>query len=391
MVLPEDIVKLSNIIKDNTQRVADYLSTRNLPFPSFGVNGPSGSSIPADAEDVELARQEIVEATQKLQDLMLGPRDYLQSFHIKPSIQHNELLGMQAVSRFNLPATFPVNEETTFAHIAGECGLPESIVRRLLRHAMTKHIFQEPRKGVVAHTATSRLLAEDPQMNDWVAASTDELWQAASQTLNAVVKYHASQEPHETGFALAHGTKSIFQYFSEHPDRATKLGNAMVSYEKGTGYGLEHLVDNFDWAGVGDGTVVDVGGSKGNVSFRLASAFPNLKCIVQDLPGTVEDARTNVPNELIDRVQFQAHDFLTEQPVKGADVYLFRWVLHNWSDQHCIRILENHVPALKAGSTVVINDSCLPEPGTLELLQEDRILYAHLLHSHSPSPSLCQH
>lgn len=105
---------------------------------------------------------------------------------------------MQAVSRFKMAACFPIDEETSFAHIASKCGLPEPIVRRLLRYAMTKHIFREPRKGVVAHTATSRLLAEDDQMNDWVAASTDELWQAASQTLNAVVKYHASREPHET-------------------------------------------------------------------------------------------------------------------------------------------------------------------------------------------------
>ncbi|KAL8718256.1 MAG: hypothetical protein Q9181_008227 [Wetmoreana brouardii] len=273
-----------------------------------------------------------------------------------------------------MAATFPVNEETSFAHIAVKCGLPESIVRRLLRYAMTKHIFHEPRKGVVAHTSTSRLLAEDPQMNDWVAASTDELWQAASQTLNAVVKYHASQEPNQTGFALANGTdKSIYQFFSEHPDRARRFGNAMVSYERGTGYDLKYLVNSFDWSRIGNGTVVDVGGSNGFVSFRLASAFPNIQCIVQDLPEVVEDGKTKIPSELADRVQFLPHDFLTEQPVKGAEVYLFRWIFHNWSDQYCIAILQNLIPALKPGSNVVINDNCLPEPGTLNLLQEERI------------------
>ncbi|KAL8707087.1 MAG: hypothetical protein Q9225_007832 [Loekoesia sp. 1 TL-2023] len=188
----EDIVLLSKVISDNTRKVADYLSSQKLPFPSFDLSGPLESCVPADAEEVELARQKIIDATQKLQDLMLGPRDYLQSF------PHDELISMQAVSRFKMASSFPTDEETSFAHIANECGLPEPIVRRLLRYAMTKHIFREPRKGIVAHTATSRLLAEDEQMNDWVATRTDELWQAASQTLNAVVKYHGSQEPHET-------------------------------------------------------------------------------------------------------------------------------------------------------------------------------------------------
>ena len=63
---------------------------------------------------------------------------------------------------------------------------------------MTKHIFSEPRKGFVAHTAASRVLAEDEQMVDWVGASTGELWQAAGQTVNAMVKFPGSQEPNET-------------------------------------------------------------------------------------------------------------------------------------------------------------------------------------------------
>lgn len=63
---------------------------------------------------------------------------------------------------------------------------------------MTKRIFQEPRKGVVTHTAASRLLVEDEQTADWVGASTDDLWQAAAQTVNAMVKFPGSQEPNET-------------------------------------------------------------------------------------------------------------------------------------------------------------------------------------------------
>lgn len=105
---------------------------------------------------------------------------------------------MQAIVRFNLISAVPTDGETSFHEIAQSRGLDELDVRRFLRHAMVKRIFQERRKGYVSHTAASRLLAEDPQLLDWVGANTDELWQAASQTINAMTKYPGSQEPNET-------------------------------------------------------------------------------------------------------------------------------------------------------------------------------------------------
>lgn len=71
------------------------------------------------------------------------------------------------------------------------------ILRRVLRHGMTKHIFREPHKGYVVHMAASRLLAGKSQLRDWVGASADELWQAASRTVNALVKISGSQELNE--------------------------------------------------------------------------------------------------------------------------------------------------------------------------------------------------
>lgn len=166
---------------------------------------------------------------------------------------------MQALTRFRIANSFPVHDEKSFSEVAKACGLDESVMRRLLRHAMTKNIFQEPRKGMVSHTAVSRLLAEDTQLHDWVGASTDELWQAAAQTVNALAKYPGSQEPNQTGFALANNVeKSIYEVFAMHPDRARRFGNAMASFIAGTGYELEHLINGFDWNSVENGLVVDV-------------------------------------------------------------------------------------------------------------------------------------
>ena len=67
------------------------------------------------------------------------------------------------------------------------------------------------------------------------------------------------------------------------------------------------------------------------------------------------------------------YDFLTPQPVKEADIYLLRWILYDWSDKYCVKILQNLTPALRKGAKVVINDICIPQPGQLGI-SADRAL-----------------
>lgn len=57
------------------------------------------------------------------------------------------------------------------------------------------------------------------------------------------------------------------------------------------------------------------------------------------------------------------HDFWREQPVKDADVFYFRWVFHDCSDSHAVRILRLLIPALKKGTRIFIDDICVPPGG----------------------------
>lgn len=95
------------------------------------------------------------------------------------------------------------------------------------------------------------------------------------------------------------------------------------------------------------------------MSHEISQAFPHLNFVVQDL--VMNDAISSEYSS--PQIKFMAHDFFTPQPVKSADAYLMRWILHNWTDEKAIEILKNLIPALKKGSRVVINDGCLPEPG----------------------------
>lgn len=131
-----------------------------------------------------------------------------------------------------------------------------------------------------------------------------------------------------------------------------------------------YLLDEYPWAAIGEGTVVDVGGSDGVVGMAIAQRFPKLRCIIQDLPNPANEGAKKIPDELKGQVTFMAHDFFTPQPVRNADVYFFRWILHDWSDENALKILRALIPALKHDARIVIHEYVLPQPGAITLDEE---------------------
>ena len=76
----ESITELASIIAINTAKVESYCALYNPPRPSFDVNAPSKSLMPPEEVEIKKARQVLLDATLKLHNLVLGPRDYIQSF-----------------------------------------------------------------------------------------------------------------------------------------------------------------------------------------------------------------------------------------------------------------------------------------------------------------------
>ena len=74
----------------------------------------------------------------------------------------------------------------------------------------------------------------------------------------------------------------------------------------------------------------DLGGGIGNVSIQLAKAHPNLRLILQDLPGRIQQAKNEVwPKECPEaiserRITFEPIDFFASSPVAGCNVYYVR-------------------------------------------------------------------
>jgi SAM-dependent methyltransferase len=136
---------------------------------------------------------------------------------------------------------------------------------------------------------------------------------------------------------------------------------------------MGNVVKVIDWASMGDGLVVDVGGSFGHAAFAIAEVSPKLRFIVQDLEKVINQAKKERRSDkYADRVDFQVHSFFNPQPVRAADVYFLRYICHDYSDKYAAKILSHIADAMGKGSKIVIHDQVVPNPGVLSIIEEQR-------------------
>ncbi|KAI2602063.1 S-adenosyl-L-methionine-dependent methyltransferase [Hypoxylon sp. NC1633] len=355
------IVHLANTIIASVTKIDESLRVKGLPSPSFDED--VSFNRPAEvAKDHDI----VLDATAELHDLLLEPLNLIHRHG-----GHNNSLCMQAIAEFRIADMVPPYGRVSFGEIANRTPMTEQMTARILRHAMTMRIFCEPEPGMVAHTAASKLLNHSPA-NDWLQAGTQEMWPAATKMVEALQKWPASQEPNETGYSLSNNsTKSIYDIYAKDAERAARWARGMEVFSQRPQFDLSYVTDHYDWHSLGQAQVVDVGGSQGHVSIALARRFSNLQFTVQDMKQVVENA--TIPEGLQDRVQFMAHDLFAPQALKGVDVYFLRWVLHNWSYKYCIQILRALTPTIKPGARVLIQETLMPEPGTVAMWKEKNL------------------
>ncbi|VAH12641.1 unnamed protein product [Triticum turgidum subsp. durum] len=98
-------------------------------------------------------------------------------------------------------------------------------------------------------------------------------------------------------------------------------------------------------------SLVDVAGGNGTMARSIAEAFPRVKCSVLELPQVIEGISPDGTVELVagDMMEF----------VPPADAVLLKHVLHNWSDEDCVKILTRCRQAIshgaKAGKVIIID------------------------------------
>jgi SAM-dependent methyltransferase len=150
-----------------------------------------------------------------------------------------------------------------------------------------------------------------------------------------------------------------FEYFAEREPEARIFSFAMTELSTPV---INEAVAAID---IGEAQLaVDVGGADGAFVARLLERHPELRGVVLDLPqvmaGVAEEARRR---GLAGRMTGTPGDFFEQLP--SADLYLLKFVLHDWDDVSCQRILSNIRRAMNPGARLIIVEM-MADTGTLE-------------------------
>ncbi|XP_017241790.1 caffeic acid 3-O-methyltransferase [Daucus carota subsp. sativus] len=99
--------------------------------------------------------------------------------------------------------------------------------------------------------------------------------------------------------------------------------------------------------------IVDVGGGTGATLARIISKYPLIRGINFDLPHVIKNAAPLAGVEHVGGDMFES--------VPKGEVIFMKWILHDWSDDHCLKLLKNCCKSLPELGKVIIVESVVPE------------------------------
>ncbi|RZC54399.1 hypothetical protein C5167_013249 [Papaver somniferum] len=98
--------------------------------------------------------------------------------------------------------------------------------------------------------------------------------------------------------------------------------------------------------------LVDVGGGVGVTTKLITAKYPQLKGINFDLPHVLADAPAYPGVENVGGDMFVS--------VPRGDAIFMKWILHDWSDEYCLKLLKNCYEALPDCGKVIVVEANLP-------------------------------
>jgi hypothetical protein len=162
----------------------------------------------------------------------------------------------------------------------------------------------------------------------------------------------------EDGITKAYG-KNVFEVLADYPEAADRFQRAMVNI---SGMASAAIVESYDFFGVE--RMADVGGGHGGLLASIMKRYPQMQGVLFDLPEVVAGAlEAGQFRGLENRVHIESGSFFEHVPA-GCDVYLLKHILHDWSDDHCHRILSLIREQLPEDGRVLACELIVPdEPG----------------------------
>ncbi len=213
--------------------------------------------------------------------------------------------------------------------LAGATGSHERSLYRILRFLASHGIFQEKGNRQFDQTPLSHCLRSDAEGS----------FRSAAQMMHRVYPawdgLHHAAITGDSGFNKVFG-QPLFDYVGTHSDLAPIFDAGMTAIH---GHETTAMLEAYDFSPIH--VLADIGGGNGSLIGAVLQRYVKLKGLLFDLGHVVGRTRESLKAYgVYDRCSVIEGNFFESVP-SGADTYLLRHIIHDWTDEQSVQILNN--------------------------------------------------
>ncbi|WP_095990213.1 methyltransferase [Cystobacter fuscus] len=238
------------------------------------------------------------------------------------------------------------------ASLAKELGADAQSLYRLLRLLASVEVFSEDDSGRFSLTpAAHHLRTNAPgSLRSAVLMLTQRIFWSPAGELSETVR--TGKDPFDRIFGAP-----FFDYLERDAKEGARFHRGMSCLSD-----LENgpIARSYDFTAMR--RVVDVGGGHGGFIIEVLKAAPQVRGVLYDHRHVLAEARIAQAG-LAGRCELAEGDFFESVPA-GADAYLLKRILHDWSDEVCVRILHNCRKAMPEHGRILVVDTVIPPGNT---------------------------
>ncbi len=273
----------------------------------------------------------------------------------KPPTQMREIMTQMVSSRcLSIAAELGIadlvaNQSKSTTQLSQELNVNEDALYRLIRVLAVQGIFELDENRMVSNTEISDFLVEDANGSQKSFArmmGSAWMWKMFNNLEHSITTGNSASEK-------AMGFENLFEYFKkENPKDGKIFSQSMSSFS----YSFdEPLVSAYNFGQYKN--VIDLGGAEGQLLKVIKKHYPTIQPILFDLPHAIEQAKQTDTDGIL---EYAEGDFFKFIPA-GIDCYVIKYVLHNWNDEDCIKILKKCREAIPANGRLLIMDMVIKE------------------------------
>ncbi|MFF1548896.1 methyltransferase [Streptomyces sp. NPDC058291] len=244
-------------------------------------------------------------------------------------------------------ADSPLSAEDIAARVGSDPGATHRLLRALAGHG----VFAAGADGRYANTPMSGALREDApdSMRGFaLLMSHPTLWEEWGHLFDTV-------ESGEANLPKLRGMGAL-DFFHADPDYARVFFEAFGGLSASE---TDPILAAYDFSGFG--TVVDVIAGRGNLLAGILKQAPDVKGVLYDSKvATVDSPALFEAAGVADRFTIAHGGYLDELPA-GGDAYVFKHIIHDFSEADAVTALRNARRAIAPGGKLLVIEYVIPE------------------------------